>query len=253
MPKPLSVTIITRDEAHNIARCLESVRWADEIVVVDSGSTDGTIEICRSFPCRLIQTEWRGFGPTKRFAVEQAAHDWILSVDADEVITDALARAIRALLDAPPQAAAYRITRRSYYLGNPIRFSGWQRDCPVRLFDRRRGNFGDEIVHESVHVEGKVASLEGGLLLHYPYPSLATHLAKMERYSHLAAVQLHERGRSSTISEALLRAGAKFAKMYVLRGGFLDGKAGFVLASNSAYGVFLKYLRLWELSRRSST
>ncbi|MBN1426214.1 glycosyltransferase family 2 protein [Candidatus Fermentibacteria bacterium] len=247
---PLSVVLITRDEEANIARCLESVRWAHEVVVVDSGSTDHTVEICQSLSCRVIQTAWKGFGLTKRYAVEQASHDWILSVDADEVVTPELTHAIRFLLDGEPQAAAYRIRRRSCYLGTPIRFSGWQHDRPIRLFDRRRGTFNDRSLHESVVVDGPVETVRSGDLLHYPYPTVSSHLAKMERYSALGAQRLFTQGQSASIPEAVARGTAKFIKMFFLRGGFLDGKVGFVLAENSAFGVYLKYLKLWELSRR---
>jgi len=247
---PLSVVLITRDEEGNIARCLESVRWAHEVVVVDSGSTDRTIQVAQGFPCRIVETSWRGFGLTKRYAVEQASHDWILSVDADEVVTPELAQAIRSLLDGEPRAAAYRIRRRSYYLGTPIRFSGWQHDRPIRLFDRNRGTFNDRSLHESVVVEGPVETVHSGYLLHYPYPTVSSHLAKMERYSALGAQRLFEQGRRASIPEAVARGAAKFIKMFLIRGGFLDGRAGFVLAENSAFGVYLKYLRLWELARR---
>jgi len=250
MKTRLSVTVITKDEAPNISRCLESVRWSDEIVVVDSGSTDATIEICRAFPCRVIQSEWRGFGPMKQYAVEQASNDWILSVDADEVVTTVLASSLSALMQSGPSSSAFRIRRRSYYLGKPIRFSGWQHDCPIRLFDRRLGTFNDRILHESVIVGGPVDTIRDGVLMHYPYPTISSHLVKMDRYSALAAQDLFAQGRSTCIPMAAARGMAKFIKMFVLRAGVLDGSAGFVLAVNSSFGVYLKYLRLWELWHR---
>lgn len=246
---PLSVVIITKDEETNIARCLESLRWADEVLVVDSGSGDRTVEICRGFPCRVIQTAWRGFGATKRYAVEQASHDWVLSVDADEAATSELAESIVSLLTHGPGCRGYRVRRRSFYLGREIRFSGWQRDCPVRLFDRRVATLNERPVHEGFSIVGTVGRVRGALL-HFSYPTIAVHLAKMERYADLGAQALLERGRSTTIGEAIGRGMAKFAKMFLFRGGFLDGKVGFVLAVNSSYGVYLKYVKLWELSRR---
>ncbi len=246
----VSAVVIAKDEEASIARCLASLSWADEVVVVDTGSRDRTVQIAEGMGARTLKTQWRGFGLTKRFATEQATNDWVLSVDADEVVTPPLAEGIVRVLRGGPRAAAYRIQRRSFYLGSPIRFSGWQRDRPIRLFDRRRGTFNDRIVHEFVVVEGPVETLRCGLLLHYPYPTLDAHLAKMGRYAALGAQVLHDRGRTATIAGAVARAGAKFTKMYVLLGGFLDGRAGFLLAWNSSYGVFLKYATLWELSRR---
>ncbi len=245
MATKLSVTIITLNEEKNIRRCLESVSWADDVVVVDSGSTDKTLDICREFNVRLLNTAWLGFGRTKQFAVEQAAHDWILSIDADEVVTPELRDEIGSLLAGEPEKHGYHIPRLSTYLDKIIRHSGWQRDKPLRLFNRQFAAFNDKEVHESVQVNGEVGELTS-FLLHYPYPDITMHLAKMNHYTELAAQELYERGKRCSLIEARVRGALKFFKMFILHAGFLDGTAGYVLARNSAFGVYLKYAKLWQ-------
>ncbi|HDP98293.1 MAG TPA: glycosyltransferase family 2 protein [bacterium] len=244
---PLSVTIITLNEEQNIKRCLNSVGWADEIIVVDTGSDDNTLQICRKFGCRTLQTHWRGFGLTKRLAVDSARHDWILSVDADEALTEALQQRIQQILQQP-DSVGYRIKRNSFYLNRLIRHCGWNRDYPLRLFNRRFGNFSDKKIHESVEVMGKISRIDEPLL-HYTYPTIQSHVARMNRYSELGAEQAIDSGKSATIISAFARGLIKFIKMYLLQQGFLDGKAGLILSCNSAYGVFLKYLKIWEKTR----
>ncbi len=251
MKNRISITIITKNEVDNIERCLQSVMWADEIIVVDSGSTDGTTDICEKYHCRVFKTEWLGFGTTKKLAVERASHEWILSIDADEVVTPELKTSILALLRGNPECKGYRIRRRSFYLGKMIRFSGWRRDHPVRLFDRRFGALNDRMLHESVVVHGPVGDIHDPLM-HYSYPTVSSHITKMIPYSGLGAEILHEQGRSATIPSAVARGILRFIRMFILQMGFLDGRIGFILAYNSAYGVYLKYLRLWELSRQES-
>ena len=244
----ISVTIITLNEESNIKRCLESVSWADDIVIVDSGSTDKTVEICRQFDCRILDTAWMGFGRTKQFAVEQAAHDWIFSIDSDEVITPELQAEIKTLLEEEPPFHGYRVPRRSTYLNKIILHGGWQRDRPLRLFNRQYAAFNKKEVHESVAVDGDVDSLQN-YLLHYPYPDITTHLSKMNTYTELGAEELFEKGRTCSLFEARMRGLIKFFKMYFLQGGFLDGAPGYVLAKNSAFGVYLKYVKLWQKNR----
>lgn len=246
----LSAVIITRDEERNIARCLRSLAWVDEIVVVDSASTDGTREIAAEHGARVVDIPWQGFGPTKQAGVDAATHDWVLSIDADEEVTPELRAAIEAAL-ADPAHHGWFIRRRSFYLGRAIRHSGWHDDAPLRLFHRGHGRFDDKQIHEAVHVDGAVGVLDG-LLLHHTYPDLASHLAKIDTYSALTARQLHDRGRRASIVSAILRGNWKFWSMYVMRLGFLDGREGLVLAFMSAYGITLKYLRLWELGARGS-
>lgn len=242
MKNKLSVVMITKNEEANIQACLESVRWADEIVVRDSGSTDRTVELCRKFGCKVIQGKWEGFGLSKRVAVEAARHSWILSLDADERVTEPLALKIQQILENP-KYHGYRIQRHSYYLGHRIRFSGWQFDRPLRLFDKRFGNFNEKVVHESVQLQGPVGFIKEPLL-HYPYPDLSSHMAKMSRYAFLAS-ELPSPHRCRFLGCVFFHGIHKFLKMYFFQWGFLDGWPGLVLAVNSAFGVYLKYLNRW--------
>ncbi|MCD4693484.1 MAG: glycosyltransferase family 2 protein [Calditrichales bacterium] len=244
MINKLSVVIITQNEEKNIERCLKSVQWADEIVIIDSGSTDATLEICRRFNCKIIQTEWLGFGLTKRLAVDSATHDWILSLDADEEVTKELKeKTIEILKD--PKFDGYSIKRKSFYLGKMIKHCGWNNDYPMRLFNRMKGNFNDKEVHEKVVVNGKKTTIEE-YFLHYTYPTIGSHINKMHKYALLGAKELKKKNKKATIIGAIFRSWMKFLKMYFLRRGFLDGKIGFILSCNSAFGVYLKYLKLWE-------
>ena len=247
MSEKITVTIITKNEEANIDRCLKSVDWADEIVVADSGSTDATLEICKRHHCKIIMHEWLGFGPMKRLAVDAAMNDWIFSIDADEEVTDVLKKHIADIIKNP-EFNGYRIKRRSFYLGKPINYCGWQRDYQLRLFNRRFGNFNAKQVHESVQMTGEVGRIESPLL-HYTYPTLQSHVLRMNRYADLGARQLKHKGKSSSILSAVMRGTFKFIKMYLLNLGILDGKQGFILCYNSAFGVYLKYIRLWELNR----
>jgi len=247
MPYPISVVIITKDEEKNIERCLKSVLWTDEIVVVDNGSTDSTPEICRKYHCRIIESEWLGFGPLKQLAVNSAVHDWIFSIDSDEEVSEALKNKILNILKNP-QLNGYRIKRESFYLGKKIRYCGWDRDYQLRLFNRKFGNFNDRVVHESVSITGEVGRIEEPIS-HYTYPTIHSHIDKMDRYTELGLDSLIEKGKSSSIFSAVLRGIVKFIKMYFFQRGFLDGKIGFVLCYNSAFGVYLKYLKIWEKNR----
>lgn len=243
----LSVTIITKNEEKNIARCLNSVAWTDEIIVVDTGSTDRTIEICKNYNCQIFKTDWKGFGPAKKLAVYYATYDWILSIDADEEVTEALKIQIQHILQNP-QYNGYKIKRAAFYLGKLIRHCGWNRDYPLRLFNRNFGNFNENIVHESVKIEGPIGKIEQSFL-HDTYPTIQLHIAKMNDYAALGARQLFDKGKSSSIMGSIIRGVFKFLKMYLFQAGFLDGKTGLVLSYNSAFGVYLKYLKLWEMKR----
>lgn len=247
----ISVAIITKNEEQNIGRCLESVKWADEIVVVDSGSTDSTLEICKKYHCKIHQSSWLGFSRTKQLAVDQCTNEWVLVLDADEEVTPDLKTKI---LDAIkfPGFSAYRINRRSFYLGKLIKYCGWNKDYPLRLFEKAKGRFDNKIVHESIEMkDGKTGTIEE-VMLHYPYPDLHSHLLKIDAYTTLGAAELFEQGKSSSINKAVMRGVFKFIKMSFLQRGFLDGKTGFVLCINSAYGVYLKYLKLWEMRQSSN-
>ncbi len=247
MSEKLSIAIITKNEEKNIERCLKSVQWADEIVVVDNGSTDRTLDICRQYEAKIIRSEWLGFGLLKQLAVNSATNDWIFSIDSDEEVSDALRLKVQAILERP-QFHGYRIKRVSFYLGKRIRFCGWHRDYPLRLFNRRCGNFNDHIVHESVRLTGAVAKIEEPIL-HYTYPTIQSHVERMNRYTDLGTEKLIAQRKSASILAAVMRGMAKFIKMYLLQQGFRDGRIGFVLCYNSAFGVYLKYLKLWEQQR----
>ncbi len=243
----LSIVIITKNEESNIGRCLKSVRWADEIVIIDSGSTDRTLEICRDYSCVITSSEWLGFGRTKQLAVSTASNNWLFSIDADEEMTPELADKIRRLLSDNTHKNGYRIRRMSFYLGKLIRHSGWNRDYPLRLFNRKYGNFNEKDVHESVEIEGDIGKLNEPLL-HYTYPTISSHLIKMDRYTSIGAEVLSRKGKKVSIPGAVFRGMVKFIKMYIIQAGMMDGREGLVLALNSAYGVYLKYLKLWKLN-----
>ncbi len=243
------MTLITKNEEANIGRCLESVKWADEIVILDSCSQDKTKEICLQYNnLRFQETEWLGFGLTKQKAVDLASNDWILSIDADEELSTALQKRIIKILENP-QYQGYHIKRSSFYLGQMIKHCGWQSDYPLRLFNKQFGGFNSKIVHESVKVIGNTGTLNE-VILHYTFPTISSHLEKMVSYSRLGAKAKFEKGKSTSIPEALIVSWTKFIKMYMLKKGFLDGKNGFILSLISSYGVLLKYLFLWEMHRR---
>ncbi|MDD3050245.1 MAG: glycosyltransferase family 2 protein [Candidatus Cloacimonetes bacterium] len=241
----LSVAIITKNEERNIGRCLKSVQWADEIVVVDSGSSDKTIDICQKFNCKIVETEWLGFGKTKQLAVNNCSHDWVLSIDADEELTTELQNRIKTILQNP-DAEGYYIKRMSFYLNKLIQHCGWNHDFPLRLFNRRNGSFNEKIVHEAIEVNGTVKKIKE-VMFHYTYPTISFHIQKIDFYSTLGAERISDK--RSSISKAVMRGLFKFIKMYIIQLGFLDGKIGFVLSVNSAYGVYLKYIKLWETNQ----
>ncbi|MDZ7315339.1 MAG: glycosyltransferase family 2 protein [candidate division KSB1 bacterium] len=244
----ISVVIITLNEERNIERCLCSVNWADEIIVVDSGSTDATLDICRRQGCRIVPIEWQGYGKAKQRGVEEAKNDWIFSIDADEEATPELRLRLQQLASAPT-AEGYRIRRRSFYLGKLVRFSGWRNDYPLRFFNRRFGRYNDKVVHEGVEVQGRVGVIQEPLL-HYTFPTVSSHLQKIERYARLGAEEKAAHGKKSSVGKAVLRGMLEFLRIFVMRLGFLDGRRGLVLAVNSAFAAYVKYLMLWEMTER---
>ena len=246
--RALSAAIITKDEARNIERCLKSLAFVDEIVIVDSGSTDGTLEICERHGCRIIRAEWLGYGKNKQLAVDSVKTDWVLSVDADEEVTPELAREIETVLAGPSVPSGYKIRWRSCYLGKWIKHSGWNRKFKLKLFDRTKGGFTDHYLHETVTIEGEVGRLKG-LLMHYTFPDMDTVTSKAYLTSAMAAEAAYAKGRRSTILNAYMHGIWTYAKLLIFNLGFLDGWVGHVLATNTAYAVFLKYVRLWEKSR----
>ena len=245
----ISVVIITLNEERNIERCLRSVQWADEIVVVDSGSTDGTLDICERLGCKIVRTPWLGFGRTKQLAVESASNEWVFSIDADEEATPELQQRLQSIASAPEALRGYRVNRRSFYLGKLIKHSGWTHDYPLRFFNRRYGRFNDKPVHEGVELSGKEGRIEEELL-HYTFPTLASHLAKIERYAALGAHEKAAKGKSAGVGRAVLRGVIEFLRIYFIKVGFLDGRHGLILAVNSAFAAYMKYLMLWEQTRQ---
>ncbi|RZS78428.1 glycosyltransferase family 2 protein [Pigmentiphaga kullae] len=239
----LSVIIIARNEARNLADCLESVRFADEIVVVDSGSTDETVDIARRHGARVeITPDWPGFGPQKNRALALATGDWVLSLDADERVTPELAAAIADVLRAP-RHDAYDMPRLSSFCGRFIRHSGWWPDRVLRLFRRGTARFSDDLVHEKVVADGEAGHLAPHLL-HYTYPDLDSAIAKMNRYSSDSAQALHARGRRAGVGAAIGHGAWTFVRLYVFKRGFLDGRHGFLLAATAAAGSFYRYAKL---------
>lgn len=246
----LTVTIITLDEADHIAAAIESVSWADEVIVVDAGSTDDTVAIARAHGARTETRAWTGWVDQKNYAASLARNDWILSLDADERVTPALAAEIRALLANEPRYRGYRIRRVTFHLGRWIRTTDFYPDCQTRLYHRRAARWRGRYVHESVRVDGPVGRLQGELQ-HYSYKDLRDHLARIDRYTTLAARQMHESGRRAGPLDLLLHPPAAFLRNYLLRRGFLDGTVGLTLSMINAYAVFLKFVKLWELQQES--
>ncbi len=245
----LSVIIITKNEAANIRACIESVAWADEIIVVDSGSTDDTVAICRELGATVHVHDWPGFGMQKNRALSYATHDWVFSIDADERVTPELRASIEAVLHAN-EYVAYRISRLSSYCGRFMRHSGWYPDHIVRLFKRGAAKFSDDLVHEKLLVDDKTGMLDGELL-HYSYENLEQVLHKVNQYSSAAAQVLQQRGRQASLTGAVLRGSWSFIRTYFLRAGFLDGREGFMLAVSNAEGTYYRYLKLMLLSKKA--
>ncbi|MFH1842047.1 MAG: glycosyltransferase family 2 protein [bacterium] len=244
----ISAAIITKDAAADIGRCLESLACVDEIVVLDTGSRDDTVAICRRHGATVhAAEEWLGFGKMKAAVVALTSHRWVLSIDADEELTPELNAAINNLPDEP-DAAAFACNRLSRFLGKWIRHCGWYPDLVVRLFHKERARFNERLVHEAVEPEGPVQRLDG-LLLHYTYENLEQYLDKLNRYTSAAAAAAVSEGRSASVFGAFARGKATFLRMWLLQAGFLDGWHGFALCLCSAYYVFAKYLKIWRMGR----
>jgi glycosyltransferase involved in cell wall biosynthesis len=249
--KNISVAVITKNEEFNIRECLESVRWADEIVVVDSGSTDKTREICQSFQARVYVEEWKGFSRQKNSAIEKTRNEWVLSLDADERIPLPLQQEIARIMEEGPARDGYYIARRNFFLGRWIRRCGWYPDFNLRLFRKSRGRFLEREVHERIEIRGKVGYLEQPLE-HWTYRSLSDFLERMDRYSTLAAQEMAKEGRRYRIYDALLRPPFTFLHMYLIRGGAWEGYSGFLLSALYSFYTFIKYAKLGELQRKGN-
>jgi len=246
----LSVIIIAKDAEATIRRCLESVAWADEIVVVECGSSDRTAEICRELGAKVHQTpDWPGFGPQKNRALERAARDWVLSLDADEWLSPELRAEIERTIADPGDNVAFALPRRSSFCGRFMRHSGWWPDYVVRVFKRGNGRFSADAVHERAIVEGKIGSLRE-CIMHEAITDLDQILGKMNRYSSASAAELHKQGRRGSLMSALFHGGWTFVRTYFLRLGFLDGREGFMLAVANAEGAYYRYLKLALLDQQ---
>jgi glycosyltransferase involved in cell wall biosynthesis len=251
MPK-LSVAIITYNENQNIRRTIESVKWADEIVIVDSGSTDGTTAICREYTDKVIHQDWLGFARQKNLAIDNTSGDWILSIDADEPVEPELAGEINTIIASPDALDGYYIPRKTFFLGKQVHYGGWYPDYNLRLFRKGKGRFEERAVHEAIRLQG-TAGLTRYALLHYAYPDLASYMSSINKYSSLAVTVMGEKGISSFkagVINILFRPVFTFILKYFLRFGFLDGKHGLVLNLFHSYYVFAKYAKAWEFKNR---
>lgn len=250
MRQQISACVTTLNEERNVRRCLESLRWCDEIVVVDSFSTDRTVELCRAFTDRVYQHEWLGYIGQKNLIRKMANHPWILFVDADEEVSPELRAEIeRELADHDGTVAGYRFPRMVNYIGRWIKHGEWYPDIKLRLFLKDRGRSGGQEPHDQVFVNGQVKTLKGHLW-HYTYDDLHDHLETMNRFSSITAQEKFRTGSRFRWVDFLLRPPFRFLKAYVLRRGYLDGRRGFLIALVSAFGVCMKYAKLWELQNR---
>jgi glycosyltransferase involved in cell wall biosynthesis len=243
----ISATIVTLNEERNIARAIGSLRCADEVVVVDSGSTDQTREIALGLGARVIEEPWRGYAGQKNFAACCAANEWILSIDADESLTEELAVEILQLKQEGASCDGYSFPRLAQYRGRWIRHSGWYPDRKLRLYDRRKAEWVGKYVHESVRVNGTSGQLQADLL-HYTCASLSEHLRTLDRYTSLAAQELVMRGEPVPLTRIAVDPAWTFFRTYVLQRGFLDGRQGLAIAWMAALYTFLKYAKACENS-----
>lgn len=247
-PCRLSVVIVAKNEAHNITECVQSARFADEVLVLDSGSTDDTARLAAAAGARVVSTDWPGYGPQVARGIGLARGAWVLSIDADERIPKALREEIEAVLAQPAEQAAhgYRLPRLSEFCGQFIHHSGWRPDYTLRLARREAAGFTDHFLHAHMTVEGRIADLKHSLV-HYSYPHLNDVLEKLNRYSSGHARDMHAQGRQGSLGRALLAGLFAFIRTYVLRLGFMDGRRGLMLAIFNAEYTYYKYLKLMFL------
>lgn len=245
----ITATVITFNEERDLPDALESLSWADEIVVVDSESTDRTVEIARGFTDRIFVRLWPGYAAQKSFAAEQASNDWIFNLDADERVSSELAAEITRLKQtADPTVAGFEMPRKTFYLGRWIKHSGWYPDHKLRLYHRERARWRGDFVHESVEARGNVERLKGAIL-HYTVHSASEHHQRLDRYTTLAAEELLSRGRRAGALALLTSPVSAFVRSYIIKLGFLDGIPGLAIAFFAAHYTFLKHLKLWEKTR----
>jgi glycosyltransferase involved in cell wall biosynthesis len=250
----ISACIIAKNEADRIGPCLASVGFCDEVIVLDSGSTDGTQDVCRAAGAQVHEGDWPGYIEQKNRVLKLARHRWVLSVDADERVDDELRNAIEALRDgalgSPDGPRAYTVRRKTFTLGRWIKHGGWYPEWRTRLFDRTHSTWVGQNPHDKIQTDGTVARIEAGHLEHFTYRSIDDHIRQMNSFTRIMAEEMYRRGRRRTFFAILLRPTWHFFRMYVLRGGFLDGRAGYTLARLDAWYTFLKYTKLHEIVRR---
>jgi glycosyltransferase involved in cell wall biosynthesis len=244
----ISIAIITKDEERNIRACLESVKWADEVVVVDNGSTDRTVAVCQEYGARVFREDWKGYSGQKNSAIEKTRNEWVLSLDADERVSPELRREMEESLAAEPSVDGYWIPRKNFFLGRWIRRCGWYPDLNLRLFRKSRGRFGERAVHERVEIRGKTIPLTQPLI-HETYRTLTDFVQRMDRYSTLAAREMNREGREFRWIDLLFRPPSTFVQMYILRAGFLEGYDGLVLSVSYSFYTFAKYAKLREIGK----
>jgi len=250
MPK-LSAIIICCDEEAVIEECLQSVSWMDEIIVVDSGSQDATLQICRRYTDRIFRIPWQGYGAQKNRALEQAVGEWVFSIDADERITGELRQSILQAIGRETPYTAYRVARRNFFLGRWMRHGGWYPDRQVRLFCRDRSRFEERPVHEKVLTDGPIGDLVGDLL-HYTYDNLSEYIERQHRYATLGAEILWRQGRRTSLWSLPWKPLWKFIEVYLYKQGFRDGPEGLVAALLASFFALVRHAKLWEMSRNQS-
>lgn len=249
---PLTVIIPCFNEAHNMRAVLESVAWADEILVVDSFSTDDTLAIAKEFDTTILQRAYENSANQKNWAIPQATHDWILIVDADERVTPELQKEITDLLQSPPPNAAYWINRKNYFMNKRVNYCGWQNDKVIRLFNKNKAKYEEKKVHAEMIAEGAVGQLQQKLI-HNTYKDINHFLAKMERYAHWSAEDYYPKTKKVTLYHLWVKPAFRFFKHYFLKLGFLDGRVGFIVSAIMAWGVFLRYVKIKEKRLLSTT
>ncbi len=248
---PLSLIVITLNEERNIERCIRSVPFASDVLVVDSGSRDRTQEIAAKLGARVLHRNWSGYGPQKKFATEQATQDWILSLDADEALSPELAQEIREKFKQLDPQTGYELPRKSWHLGKWIRHGGWYPDYQLRLYNRKFSQWPDAQIHE--RVEAKQTAKLQQPLLHYVFENLADQVETNNRYSSLLAEKDWKSGKRYSCVKLLVKPFTKFFETYILKLGFLDGRAGFMISISAAYSIFLRWAKISEIQDRAAT
>ncbi len=250
--KPLSVVIISKNEEKNIARCLASVSWADEIILIDSQSQDATVSIAQEYGAKVYSPEWKGYGAAKKEGVRRAAGDWILSIDADEEISPELRDEIKSILRDDVHCGGYYLKRKTLFLGRWIKHCGWYPDYVLRLFRKSKGDFDGAFVHEKVVVDGEIGYLQNELL-HYSYPTLEEYFRKFDWYTTLGARETVRKGITAGWFDIVVKPPLSFVSRYILRQGFRDGLEGFLVSVLSSIAVMVKYAKAREMHKNKET